>query len=464
MGAMGPGARASARDHHRLVACVAVGCIFGALAAGFDNRAEARRHLAASLGWFPDAVRDDGDVAALLEYRRDAIAAAVREWRSTVRATGYASEFDLDAGVLGAGASAFGDDLPSAATRSEDSGPRSGLREGGSDSDPLGALALTPEPSMPTDVVVDPALREVLLATRSRDRGEVMLGLADAVMLCKNVKVCWWKGGNILESFLDVTWRRLRIRNLIIAVLDDETAAYMSSHWPDVPTFRPETAIPSTQDGTHPANRVSALKYDLLTQCVGVGVAVLITDLDLVYVQNPFEHLHRDADIEGQTDGFTEKWAHGSLGGIQDKTMGWGGGGLYAQTFTINVGCMYVRPTARAAMLMRRVARKMATTKTWDQQAFNEEAMLPAHGGISSGLVSIRIMDYLRFVNSKTFFRSERARFLPGNRANPDSTPVMVHMNYHPNKHERMLCLIARYHEGVKDACDALPGGSEPGT
>ena len=61
---------------------------------------------------------------------------------------------------------------------------------------------------------------------------------------------------------------------------------------------------------------------------------------------------HRDADVEGQTDGFSETWAHGSLGGITDKTMGWGAGGLYAQVFTINVGCMYVRPTARAALLM----------------------------------------------------------------------------------------------------------------
>ena len=46
---------------------------------------------------------------------------------------------------------------------------------------------------------------------------------------------------------------------------------------------------------------------------------------DWVYVQNPFNHLRRDADIEGQTDGFSEKWSHGSFGGITDKSMagGW---------------------------------------------------------------------------------------------------------------------------------------------
>jgi len=317
---------------------------------------------------------------------------------------------------------------------------------------------------MPTDVAVDPELRALILKTRSADRGEVMLGLANGVMMCKNSKICWWNGGNILESFLEVTWKRLGVRNLLIAVLDEETAEYMRTTWPAVPTFRPEMKIPSTQDGTHPANRVSTLKYDLLRKFIATGTGVLITDLDLVYVQNPFLHLHRDADIEGQTDGFSAEWSHGKFGGIRDTTMGWGAGGLYAEVFTINVGCLYVRPTARSALLMARVAHRMAAEKGWDQQMFNEEAMLPAHGDKNTGLVSIRILDFLRFVNSKTFYRSERGRFIPGASAASDTTPVMVHMNYHPDKHKRMLCLIARYHEGKVDACDHLPGGSEPGT
>ena len=330
--------------------------------------------------------------------------------------------------------------------------------------DPGGALALTPEPSMPMDVIVDPKLRELILKTRSKDRGEVMLGLANGVMICENKKICWWEGGNILESFLDVTWRRLGVRNLILAVLDDETEAYMAKHWPDVHTFRSDLKIPDAQEGTHPANKVSTLKYDLLRQFMATGTGVLITDLDLVYVSNPFDHLHRDADIEGQTDGFTRQWAHGQFGGINDKTMGWGGGGLYAQVFTINVGCMYVRPTARSAMLMGRVAHRMATEQGWDQQVFNEECMFPAHGEQTTGLVSIRILDYLKFANSKTFFRSERGRFIPGDKTAKSDTPVMIHMNYHPDKHKRMLCLIARYHEGKLNACDEFPGGSEPGT
>ncbi len=54
---------------------------------------------------------------------------------------------------------------------------------------------------------------------------------------------------------------------------------------------------------------------------------------DLVYISNPFDALHRDADIESSSDGF-DGMAYGSMASIHDETMGWGGGGLYMQTFT----------------------------------------------------------------------------------------------------------------------------------
>ena len=63
-----------------------------------------------------------------------------------------------------------------------------------------------------------------------------------------------------------------------------------------------------------------------------------------------------------------------------------------------------------------------------------------------------------RWVNSKVFFYSSRAHFFPG--APPKTAaelPVMVHMNYHPDKHTRMLCVWERYCEGKHSACDALP-------
>ena len=71
-------------------------------------------------------------------------------------------------------------------------------------------------------------------------------------------------------------------------------------------------------------------------------------------------------------------------------------------------------------------------------------------------------MQYDAWVNSKVFFFSDRTRFFPGAPPRSDADmPVMVHMNYHPDKHKRMLCVWARYVDGKHDACDKLPPGSE---
>jgi hypothetical protein len=43
--------------------------------------------------------------------------------------------------------------------------------------------------------------------------------------------------------------------------------------------------------------------------------------------------MHRDADIEIQTDGFDDM-SYGTIDSVSDPTMGWGGGGLYVKLFT----------------------------------------------------------------------------------------------------------------------------------
>ena len=313
------GSNAAGRPRERLLACVALGAVVGALAASWDK---SRAVVSSSnLGWMPEEVRRTGDPTVMLEYRRDVIAAALKEWRATVHTTGYAADFDLDAGPLGAGAPL--DDVPSATASTRLASRAVGVVDVGARLDPGGALTLTPEPAMPTDVVVPPDLRELILRARSADRGEVMLALSNDVMLCNNPSTCWWDEGNILESFLDVTWRRLGVRNLVLAVLDDATEAYMKKHWPEVHRFRPDLDIPSTQDGTHPAKSLQRSSTKMSASSSPAALACLFTDLDLVYLSDPFQHLHRRGHIEGQTDGFNEGWAHGSLSGIQDTSMGW---------------------------------------------------------------------------------------------------------------------------------------------
>ena len=109
----------------------------------------------------------------------------------------------------------------------------------------------------------------------------------------------------------------------------------------------------------------------------------------------------RDADVEASTDGFNEGWAGGQIGSVHEPKMGWGAGGLYVQHFTLNVGCAFFRPTARAVELLRRVARRLSQASAWDQQVFNQEAFMLSHGAYNGSKVGVRVMHYLEWVNSK---------------------------------------------------------------
>lgn len=57
-----------------------------------------------------------------------------------------------------------------------------------------------------------------------------------------------------------------------------------------------------------------------------LGYSVLLSDVDIVTLQNPFENLHRDVDVEGLSDGFDERSAYGWNDGIDDPSMAGGGG------------------------------------------------------------------------------------------------------------------------------------------
>mmetsp|Transcript_13446 Transcript_13446/g.48913 ORF Transcript_13446/g.48913 Transcript_13446/m.48913 type:complete len:427 (-) Transcript_13446:2589-3869(-) len=315
-------------------------------------------------------------------------------------------------------------------------------------------------PEDPNSVTLDQGVLDAL--ARVEFKGEVMVALANDVMMCTNPKTCWWKGGNILETWISVV-QRLQIQNYLILALDN--AVYQFCQEKKANCVRTDLPVPKVLEATHPANRISTLKYGVLDQMLVHNYSVLISDLDLVLTTNPFPHLHRDSDIEVQTDGFTRENSHGHLKGIKDPSMGWGGGGLYVEVFTLNVGFGFIRPTYSSIMLMRRVRDRLMDKPAWDQQVFNEEVWLPAspdHNHAALG-VAVRVMDCMKFTNSKIYFKSSRSRFLPG-RSAKGATPLMIHMNYHPDKHKRMLCLVARYFDGRIGACDQMPGGSEPGT
>jgi arabinosyltransferase len=101
------------------------------------------------------------------------------------------------------------------------------------------------------------------------------------------------------------------------------------------------------------------------------------------------------------TDGFDDGTAYGLVDGLDDPSMGWA---RYAQStkhFNLNSGLFYVRANVNTVALMFKLADRLSKQKYWDQTAFNEEIFFLSHGSISFVPISVRVMDYWIFQNSK---------------------------------------------------------------
>ena len=56
-----------------------------------------------------------------------------------------------------------------------------------------------------------------------------------------------------------------------------------------------------------------------------LGYSVLLSDVDIVYLQNPFHYLYRDSDVESMTDGHNNMTAYGYNDVFDEPAMGWAG-------------------------------------------------------------------------------------------------------------------------------------------
>ena len=80
----------------------------------------------------------------------------------------------------------------------------------------------------------------------------------------------------------------------------------------------------------------------------------------------------------------------------------------------------------------------------------------PSHGEHKDPAITRRVMDYMQFMNSKTLFMVVRKDPVLASQM-----PVTVHVNYHPDKHPRMLAVVQKYVHGDVHALDKFPDGSE---
>ncbi|RZC49399.1 hypothetical protein C5167_017821 [Papaver somniferum] len=292
------------------------------------------------------------------------------------------------------------------------------------------------------------------LSERRKDQAQKKLLKKVALRNELIVAVANSKVKEMLEVWF-INIKRVGILNYLVVALDDSIASFCKLN--DVPVYKrnsDESFDEIARTGSKHA--VSGLKFHVLREFLQLGYSVLLSDVDIVYLQDPFDHIYRDSDVESMTDGHDNMTAYGYNDVFDEPSMGWG---RYAHTMRVwvfNTGFLYVRPTIPAIELLDRVADRLAKENAWDQAVFNEELFYPSCPGYEGLHASKRVMDYYNFMNSKILFKTvrkdEKLRKLK---------PVIVHVNYHPDKLPRMKEVVDFYVNGNQDALRAFPDGSE---
>ena len=271
----------------------------------------------------------------------------------------------------------------------------------------------------------------MLLQRISNDRFEVLIAISNK---------------NLLADQLPEWVRRVqqaKIRNHIVLALDEETRNAMIQI--NVPVF---LCTPATLalEGTH-NHAASAQKFHIIGKILRMGYHVFLSDTDVAWFQNPFASLDRDADVAAMTDGYTNETAYGAITGDDDPTMKWS---RYSQAWRIhalNSGLFYVRSNERTIALMDSIHGHLQERNDWDQSVFNMYIQAPlGYPGKTAG-VTLRVLDYNDYMNSKTLFRYARGRRMP----------VALHLNYHPDKSARLAAAEQHFLRNDSKAFDALP-------
>lgn len=307
---------------------------------------------------------------------------------------------------------------------------------------PFGTVkGLRTNPTVVPDESVNPRLAKIL--EKVAVQKELIVAVANF-----NVK-------DILEVWF-ANIKRVGISNYLVVALDEETAKFCEAS--QVPVYKrdPDENIDSIgrTGGNH---EVSGLKFRILREFLQLGYSILLSDVDIVYLQNPFDHLFRDSDVESMSDGHDNMTAYGHNDLFDEPEMGWA---RYVSTMRIwvyNSGFFYIRPTIPSIELLDRVAIGLSKDPdSWDQAVFNEELFTPSYPGYIGLHAARRTMDIYLFMNSKVLFKTVR-----NDGKLSKMKPVIIHVNYHPDKLPRMQAIVEYYVHGKQDALKPFPEGYE---
>ncbi|XP_028765852.1 arabinosyltransferase RRA2-like [Neltuma alba] len=305
---------------------------------------------------------------------------------------------------------------------------------------PFGTVkGLRTNPTVVPDESVNPRLAKIL---------EKIAVQSELIVVLANAKV-----KEMLEIWF-TSIKRVGITNYLVYALDEETSKFCQSN--QVPVYRrdPDEAIDSIGRKGR-GDQISALKFRFLREFLQLGYSVLLSDVDVVFLQNPFDHLIRDSDVESMSDGHNNRTAYMYKDVFDDPTMRWSRFIHTIRMWVFNSGFFYIRPTIPAIELLDRVAARLSRQRAWDQDVFNEELFYPSHPGYVGLHASKRTMDIYLFMNSKVLFKTVRydAKL-------KKLKPVIIHINYHPDKLPRMKAVVDYYVNGKQDALQPFPIGT----
>ena len=101
------------------------------------------------------------------------------------------------------------------------------------------------------------------------------------------------------------------------------------------------------------------------------------------------------------------------------------------------------------------ITARLERAKEWDQAVYNEEMFFPSHGDHVNPGVTTRVMEIDVFMNSKAAL----CRVSRDKKRMRNLKPAMVHVNYHPDKWERMKAIWAYFVDGRRRRLMRFPTG-----
>jgi hypothetical protein len=149
----------------------------------------------------------------------------------------------------------------------------------------LSPTPYTPSPSQPQAERLRPGKRRPCRHSRARRRTRMPLVRAALVIPCRSRRA----------STSAAAPHQVGVPNFLVVALDDRTKSFLDGK--GVASYRRSLVARGGGTDNH---ATSSLKFQILAEMLRVGVSVLLSDVDIVFTQNPFVALYRDTDVEAR--------------------------------------------------------------------------------------------------------------------------------------------------------------------